>query len=211
VILLFAWRQFGWRGLTGGVLTTIVVATLVWASSPTVRNAVGRAVADVELYPHNFQTSVGIRLEFWRKSLDFVLEAPLIGHGTGGIEDRFRRDAETGTAGLTTTNPHNQVLAVALQLGFIGVAVLVAMWFVHAAVFWSASGFGAWVGVATVAQFVISSLFNSVFFDFTPAVGYALAIGVAGAVVLQNREPEIRSGPELRPPGVLEPESASKC
>jgi O-antigen ligase len=201
VILLLAWRQFGWRGLTGAVLTTIVVAALVWASSPTVRNAIGRAVSDVEIYPHNFKTPVGFRLEFWRKSLNFVLEAPLIGHGTGGIEDRFSRDAESGTAGITTTNPHNQVLAVALQLGFIGVAILLAMWFVHAAVFWSASGLAPWIGIATVAQFIISSLFNSVFFDFTPAVGYALAIGVAGAVVLQNRGREIRSGGGASPAG----------
>jgi O-antigen ligase len=205
VILVLAWRQFGWRGLTASVLTTIVVAAFVWISSPTVRNAIGRAVADVELYPHNFQTSVGIRLEFWRKSLDFVLEAPLIGHGTGSIEDRFRRDAETGAGGITTTNPHNQVLAVALQLGLVGVAGLLAMWLVHAAFFWSASGLAAWIGVATVAQFIISSLFNSVFFDFTPALGYALAIGVAGAVVLQSRHLDTRSGKATLPPEYVTP------
>lgn len=210
VILLFAWRQFGWPGLTAAVLTTTVVAALVWASSPTVRNAVGRAVADVELYPHNFQTSVGIRLEFWRKSLEFVLEAPAIGHGTGTIEERFRRDAQVDGTGVTTTNPHNQVLGVALQLGFIGVAVLLAMWFVHAAFFWSASGLAAWIGAATVAQFVISSLFNSVFFDFTPALGYALVIGIAGAVVLQNKSSRSGAAGELRPPSFLAPESASK-
>ena len=198
VILLFAWRQFGWRGLTGAVLITTVVAAFVWASSPTVRNAIGRAVADVELYPHNFQTSVGIRLEFWRKSLEFVLEAPAIGHGTGTIEERFRRDAQVDGAGVTTTNPHNQVLAVALQLGFIGVAVLLAMWLVHAAFFWSASGLAAWIGVATVAQFIVSSLFNSVFFDFTPALGYALVVGVAGAVVLQTGTSNAKRATQFR-------------
>ena len=31
-----------------------------------------------------FRLRFGIRLEFWKKSLGFIAEAPLIGHGTGG-------------------------------------------------------------------------------------------------------------------------------
>jgi hypothetical protein len=37
--------------------------------------------------------SIGEHFEFLRKSLSFVREAPLIGHGTGSIADLFRRSA----------------------------------------------------------------------------------------------------------------------
>ena len=35
-------------------------------------------------------TSIGLRLEFWQKSLRFFAEAPLIGHGTGLDTRAFR-------------------------------------------------------------------------------------------------------------------------
>ena len=39
---------------------------------------------DYTLYKEqNIPTSIGLRLEFWRKSLAFFAEAPFIGHGTG--------------------------------------------------------------------------------------------------------------------------------
>ena len=43
-------------------------------------------------------TSIGERLEFWRKSLHFFAEAPVIGHGTGSTEGLFEQ-AATGQTG----------------------------------------------------------------------------------------------------------------
>jgi O-antigen ligase len=36
-------------------------------------------------------TSIGFRLEYWKRSLAFIAEAPVIGHGTGTIPMLFRR------------------------------------------------------------------------------------------------------------------------
>ena len=49
--------------------------------------------------------------------MTFVREAPLIGHGTGSIEDLFRRSAigETGATGVVTNNPHSQIFGSAIH------------------------------------------------------------------------------------------------
>jgi O-antigen ligase len=58
----------------------------------------------------NAETSTGLRLEFWKKSIQFIREAPVIGHGTGSIRGLFERAAigKTGAEGVIVSNPHNQ-------------------------------------------------------------------------------------------------------
>ena len=81
-------------------------------------------------------TSTGIRLELWKKSLGFVAAAPVIGHGTGSIPDQYRRAATgEGVTAIAANNPHNQIFAVAIQLGMLGVAILMTMWVAHLALF----------------------------------------------------------------------------
>jgi hypothetical protein len=66
-------------------------------------------------------------------------------------------------AAEVSANPHNQTLAVGIQIGLVGIAVLLAMWTAHLALFRSNS-FPAWVGLVVVMQNVIGSLFNSYLF-----------------------------------------------
>ena len=123
---------------------------------------------------------------YWQKSMAFITAAPLIGHGTGSIRDQFRRSAEgqTGMAAEAAANPHNQTFAVAIQLGLLGVAVLIAMWVAHLLLFWGEREIAAWFGLVVVTQNIIGSLFNSHLFDFTQGWSYVLGVGVAGGVIL---------------------------
>ena len=60
-------------------------------TSPKLQHTTDTFVRDYQLYvEQDVPTSVGLRLEYWRKSLGFVAEAPLIGHGTGSIRGLFR-------------------------------------------------------------------------------------------------------------------------
>jgi O-antigen ligase len=48
----------------------------------------------------------------------------------------YRRDAGPDTdVGVMTENPHNQMLAVGIQLGLTGALALIAMWVAHLARF----------------------------------------------------------------------------
>jgi hypothetical protein len=191
LLLLFGFRQFGWKGalLTGTV--GAVLAGFLWMSSPYLRERVTSVFTEAQTYKEpDLVTSGGQRMEFWRRSAKFVAEAPVIGHGTGTIRDLFRRSGEEGgLAKVITTNPHNQYFAVAIQLGLVGLSVLLAMWVAHLALF-RGGGLLAWLGLVVVVQNIVGCAFNSHLFDFTQGWLYVFGVGVLGGMALRERRRE---------------------
>jgi O-antigen ligase len=177
----------------------IVLAALAWAVSPQLRGRGESFFRDYRLYQtENVPTSIGLRLEFWRKSLQFFAEAPLIGHGTGSTRGLFEQ-AATGDSYSATSqvigNPHNQTLNVAVQWGAIGIVLLYAMWLVHLMLF-RGEGLITWIGLLVVVQNIFTSLFNSHLFDFHEGWMYVIGVGVAGGMVLKARPAERAAEPE---------------
>jgi O-antigen ligase len=187
--VVFGFRYFGRKGVLVALAACVLVAAVAWASSPYLRWRVLRAVEEVQVYlTTRMPTSSGGRLEFWRKAVGFIGQAPIFGHGTGSINELYRHSqTNDGTAAAARVeNPHQQILAVAIQLGFVGAALLIAMWIAHLALFYR-PGLIAWTGLVVVVQHVVSSFFNSQLFDFTEGWLYVLAVGVLGGLVLRER------------------------
>ncbi|MFZ0109563.1 MAG: O-antigen ligase family protein, partial [Pseudolabrys sp.] len=159
-----------------------------WTTSPYLRDRAISVLTQTEKFAYeNKTTSTGQRIVYWTKSLHIIENAPLIGHGTGSITEMFRRGAigYSGVWAELASNPHNQTLTVAIQLGLIGSTALWAMWVSHFLLFRGA-GLVAWLGLVVVAQNVVGSLFNSFLFDFTEGWLYVLGVGVAGGMVLRQ-------------------------
>jgi O-antigen ligase len=180
------------RRRTSGTIICIMIsiAGLVWLVSPQLRRTTDTFVSDYQLYKErNSPTSMGLRLEFWQKSLRFFAESPLIGHGTGATRGLFE-EAAVGTWELASSqvigNPHNQTLNVAVQWGGVGIVVLYAIWLVHLMLF-RGEGLVAWIGLMVVLQNIFSSLFNSHLFDFHEGWMYVLGVGVAAGMVLRAK------------------------
>jgi O-antigen ligase len=169
---------------------------LAWLASPQLRWTTHSFVRDYQLYKEqNIPTSLGLRLVFWEKSLRFVSEAPLFGHGTGTIRSLFEEAAvdQVGAGAEVVANPHNQTLNVAIQWGVAGVIVLYAMWLLHLLLF-RGEGLATWIGLMVVVQNIFTSLFNSHIFDFNEGWIYVLGVGVAGGMVLRQSRQEAASG-----------------
>lgn len=188
LLVLFGYRQFGWKGTIASVAAFLVLAAVAWPSAGYLRQRVGTLFQEVQSFqPDGPPTPAGERLVYWTKSLTFIETAPLFGHGTGSIRDQFERSTvgRTGMAAQPSTNPHNQILAVGIQLGFAGIALLLAMWLSHLALF-RAPGLASWVGLVIALQNIVGSQFNSHLFDFTHGWLYVVGIGVAGGVALRK-------------------------
>jgi hypothetical protein len=187
--LLLGYRQFRWRGLVGAALVFAVLGGAAVAGSSYLRTRLVTSVSELRAWEaSDALNSTGLHLEFLKKSVSFVRTAPLIGHGTGSIAEQFRNVAagQSGAAGVASVNPHNQILAVAIQLGLVGVAVLLAMWGAHLALF-RGGGLTAWIGLVVVVQNIVSCLFNSHLFDFTQGWLYVFGVGVTGGMALRER------------------------
>jgi O-antigen ligase len=172
------------------MIAMAAVGVVGYLASPQLQGTVHTFQRDYQLYmTQDTPTSIGERLEYYRKSLRFFAEAPVIGHGTGSTRGLFVR-AATGPAGLAAAqvigNPHNQTLNVAVQWGIIGIGVLYAMWLLHFMLF-RGEGLANWIGLLVVVQNIFTSLFNSHIFDFHEGWMYVLGVGVAGGMVLKMR------------------------
>jgi O-antigen ligase len=187
MLAVFAAFHLKWRTSVLIFCAASVLAAMAWTASPQLRSTAAMFLRDYRLYKDLDQpTSMGLRLEFWQKSLRFFAEAPVIGHGTGSTRALFEQ-AATGPAdragAQVIDNPHNQTLNVAVQWGVIGVAVLYAMWLLHLLLF-RGGGLVNWLGLLVVVQNVFTSLFNSHLFDFHEGWMYVLGVGVAGGMTL---------------------------
>ncbi|MFZ2156435.1 MAG: O-antigen ligase family protein [Bradyrhizobium sp.] len=187
MLAVFALLHLKWRTSLIIFCTAIGFAGLAWAASPQLRWTAETFLRDYREYKqHNEPTSIGLRLEFWQKSLRFISEAPILGHGTGSIRGLFKEAAvnQSGAGAEVVGNPHNQTLNVAIQWGVIGVGVLFSMWLLHLLLF-RGDCLTAWIGLLVVVQNIFTSLFNSHLFDFHEGWMYVLGVGVAGGIVLK--------------------------
>jgi O-antigen ligase len=193
LLILFAVRYLNRRQAIYLLIFAAVVEFAVLFTSPYMRDRVGHTVRDYKMdrdtnapkadRDTNVATSNGLRLAYWRVSIESISEAPVFGHGTGSTLQLFSREAEgkSGEWGNIIRNPHNQTLYVAIQWGVLGCLVLYAMWYFHLQLF-RESLFASWIGLVIVVQNFISSLLNSHLFDFHEGWVYVLGVGVAGGM-----------------------------
>ena len=187
LLALFALKRCTGKQIVAiAVLGTLLVGA-AWASSPYLRFRVDSVRAEVDNYFSESvpaETSAGQRLEFWRKSLRFMAQAPLIGHGAGSVKQLFDASnvGQSGVAASVTANPHNQTLMTGIELGLLGIVVLYLMWLSHLLLFRQNSLLG-WIGFAVVAQNIVSSFVNSHLLDFTQGWLYVFGVGVLGGAL----------------------------
>jgi O-antigen ligase len=183
---LWGLRRLSPKRLAGFLLAGLALGAAVWIAAPAMRERLMLIPAEIATHQATgADTSSGTRLEFWKGSLAILRDAPLFGHGTGTIAETFRRYADPA-GGASATNPHNQVFAIGIQLGAVGMAVLLAMWAAHWLLFLR-PGVAAWIGLMAVTQNIVGSLFNSHLMDFTQSWLYVFAVGVFGGMVLRQR------------------------
>jgi len=195
---VFALLHLRWRSIAIIAAALLAGAAIAWQASPQLRKTADTFASDYARYVEKGEpTSLGLRLEFWRKSLRFFAEAPVMGHGTGSTRGLFERVATPGVQYQASAevigNPHNQTLNVAVQWGVIGIAILYAIWILHLLLF-RGDGLANWVGLLVVVQNVFTSLFNSHLFDFHEGWMYVIGVGVAGGIVLQAQQAEAKVG-----------------
>jgi O-antigen ligase len=187
MFVMLGMRRLSRAAFVAFVLVGLLGAAAVWTTSDYVRARTTSMFTEIATTRDTgAETSAADRLAFWQQSLTAIAQAPVFGHGTGTIQEIFRRGSRNDV-GPTATNPHNEILAVGIQFGAVGMALLIAMWAVHWRLF-LVPGLAGWIGLLAVTQNIIGSLFNSHLMDFTQAWLYVFAVGAFGGTVLRRRE-----------------------
>ncbi|MET0278691.1 MAG: O-antigen ligase family protein [Pseudorhodoplanes sp.] len=201
LLALLAITQFRLSQTMSLLALLAIICAAIWFSSSTVQQRITAIYTEIQTHRshENIGTSAGLRVEFWRQAAAIIRAAPVLGHGTGTVRDRYEKAvAAEGTKVQATVNPHNQILMVAIPLGAIGAVLLIAMWIAQFALFVRGAGLAAWIGLVIVAQNVIGGLFNTHLFDFVQGWIYIFGVGAMGGVMFAQprvaRETVLSSG-----------------
>ena len=114
----------------GGVAMLVIACGLVFAALHSHSSRLAQTRDEIVQYQtENKITSMGERIVFYRRSLELIAQRPLAGHGVGSVQEEFDALARnnTGAAGTTAGNPHNEFLLMGVQAGAPGIALFV--WF----------------------------------------------------------------------------------
>jgi O-antigen ligase len=200
--VVLGYRYSGGRGAAIAGIVAAALTALALNASPYFNVRVMHSFTELHTYQNtDAANSTGLHMEYLKKSAAIVEAAPIIGHGTGSIAEQFRLAAfgDAGSASaVATVNPHNQILAVAIELGAFGAAVLLAMWAAHGLLFRGA-GLMASIGTIIVVQNFLSSLVNSHLFDFGQGWLYVFGVGIVGGTVLRDAHSPPAASPGLTP------------
>ncbi len=174
------------------LLAPAIVLCVVVAASPRTLERIELGVTEAKQFnvSGNVNSSIGERLHYWTTSTELIAARPLLGYGVGSWNKEYVRittDRVAPAHSKGIRNPHQEFLLWGVQLGFVGVALLVA-WFASIALdarqFDVATKRATWCAVAGAWM---ACMFNAAIFDaligdyLVVVIGLCLALGIAQA------------------------------
>ncbi len=178
-----------WR-LSSVLIAPIALALIAYGSSTKIQSKVALVLNESQTYnaSGDSSSSSGFRLHAWRRSVQAIADAPLVGHGVGSWTTTVKRlegakaDAIFGTN--PSSNPHQEYLLWGVELGLSGgvLLLLLLIGLVRDAFQFPAPIMRATVSVTSVMA--VGCLFNSSLYDaligdyFCITLGILLALGL---------------------------------
>ena len=131
LLLYWAWRiaAGNWRKIAIGaaVLACCGGAALM---TPRVQQRLQQAHQDVEVYSQQHEaSSMGIRLELWRRTVPIIAAAPIFGHGLGQWDQEYQaqtRDLPNFDE-FRMHHPHDDSLLILSEQGIVGYAIFITL------------------------------------------------------------------------------------
>ena len=142
----------------------------------------------------NPQSSSGVRLNFWKTSVEAIVEKPLIGSGVGSWVTEYNRieqlknSLHPSLGARSHGNPHQEFLLWGVQLGVGGILLLFAF---GAAVLLDLRKMEspiARAGQSVLLALAVSCLFNSSLYDAYIGDFFCVSLGVLLAYGFHSRE-----------------------
>jgi O-antigen ligase len=137
-------------------------------------------------------TSSGVRLYFWRTSIEAIAEKPLTGSGVGSWATEYNKIERLKNPDFKAldvgSNPHQEFLIWGVQLGVGGVLLLMAFLGAVALDLLKMEPSIARAGQSVLVALVVSCLFNASLYDAYIGDFFCLSLGVLLAYGFRSRD-----------------------
>lgn len=188
MIILFC-QAAGWKGILLAGIVGFVLAGLLFTVPSSFKQRLEQVRHGFTMFADKKQmreTSTSIRLLFIDGAIHVIKKHPIIGTGTGSIVYATGHDTHIKSM-YAINNSHNEYLNVAIQLGLIGLAILLLLQYF---IFYDAFKLPThWRRIAHATWFAIAfgCLFNSWLMDTVEGHFFIVFIMLAFAASHDNR------------------------
>jgi len=161
-------------------LAGITVAGAGYLASDTLRERVNLVIHETAAWQpgQGATSSSGLRMDYWSNSLHIIRDHPILGVGTGGFELAYAEKIK-GTRVAPSNNPHNQYLLITVQLGIVGLMLMLYLFFQQwRTAAWLPSMFEQDMARGMLLTIMSGSLLNSLLLDHAEAMFFAWMSGV---------------------------------
>jgi O-antigen ligase len=171
LLLLLSWQRFSWKGFSLALLLSVFLLGGTLFFSANFHNRFFTVHKEIQQYDKGKEdTSTGLRLSFYKNSLQLFAKHPWIGTGTGSFAKVYASVAKENE--WLTKNPHNEYLNIGVQFGLLGITVLLFLFALH----WQQSFRLPWFlknfSQAVLVSIAVGCLFNSWLLDVTQGCFY---------------------------------------
>jgi O-antigen ligase len=193
--VLFLFERMGRRGVAIACVVLATTALGALSLSTSIRGRIDQTVLQIHSqFGSERKHAPDPRLEFYENTLKLIVRHPLMGTGTGSFRTQYSKLIEHSDD-RPTSDPHNEYLNLASQVGIPGALLFVILLSVQ----WYAAGRLAptdqQIGRSVVLTIAIGSLFNSLILSVTGGLIYAYFSGLAFAGLSQSQEVVTRGEP----------------
>jgi O-antigen ligase len=127
--MLFIFQHFSMKKQLIFYAVSFCLLIVVFNTSDMVQSRVDLTIQSLKNYDiekKDSRTSIGLRLDWYQNSFELIKEKPIFGYGTGAYQAAQRKLLDKFST-RPTTEPHNEFLLTTVQIGFLGLAVFLAL------------------------------------------------------------------------------------
>lgn len=185
--MLFAWQRLSKKGLIWVMAGLMGIGVIGYQFSPNFHwrmFQIQQEIANHDLGIKN--TSVGSRLEFFRNSIAIISKHPVVGTGTGSFKGQYQEQIK-GSSDMPTDNPHSEYLHIGVEFGLLGWLILL---YFCTQLYQGARHLAPeqrYVAHGLMVSFLVGSLANSWFMDFTECM-FLVLMGSCCYAFLNQRQ-----------------------
>jgi O-antigen ligase len=192
LLVYFFFDMWKWKGLALAAMLGTLLFAGAYFGSDTFHSRITKAANEFSQWRPGqlaaVSDSVGLRMEWYKNSLEIIRDHPVFGAGTGGFPKAYAEKIKV-TGMLPTTNPHNQYLLTAIDLGLLGLGFLLYLFYRQ----WRLakmlpSALERSLAHALLIAIMSGCLFNSLLLDHTEGLLYGWMSGLLYAGLKSNSQ-----------------------
>jgi len=180
ILIIIIYNYFKQRNYKQNLIIFVFLSiSLIVGNTSTINERFDNAAQDFALIKNNsFSTSLGLRYIWAENGLENMLIKPIFGHGAGSykktIEIYYAKNNLDLVHCCITKNPHNEFVSISTQTGFLGLFVFLGFIYLLIKDFSHIL-----IGKSVIIIVIVSSLFNSLFYDNVMGIFAVLIISLS--------------------------------